>query len=176
MAFLLQTTYNVEYLKCSPMGSGFISFHSFLNNIWHIVMCWIPLLELPNFPNKPEHAVFGGKGQISPMTPLLTRINTEDAAGKGVLSGKACGAGTVFNRFCTSCQTHEATSSRTKSKGWFCQKVTAQRSWLIHDPSPPRASMGAAPQMKTEIQFELKATIQRQIHLSLFFLFMATWK
>ena len=113
------------------------------------ILWWIPLPELPNFPNKPGHAVFGGKRQISPVTPLLTRINGRRSRER--CCGKACGAGQHSDTLCTSCWTHKATSSRTKSKGWFCQKVTAQRrSWLIHWAFPPKASMVAVPQMKTD--------------------------
>lgn len=142
--------YNVKYLKCSLWVLAFLSPSLSSLTIFDILWCaWIPLREQPNFPSKPEHAVFGGKGQISPMTPLLTTINGRCI--KKRCCGKACGAGTTFSYVLYILLDSWATSSRTKSKGRFSQKVTAQRrSWLSHWPFPPKASMEASPQMKTD--------------------------
>ena len=142
--------YNVKHLKCSLWVLAFLSpSHSSLT-IFDILWCaWIPLLELPNFPNKCEHLCLEVRDKFHPWLHCSPQ-SMEDASRKDVV-GKPVGLGQHSATFCTSCWTHEVTSSGTKSKGWFSQKVTAQRrSWLSHWPFPPKASIEASPQMKTD--------------------------
>lgn len=122
--------------------------------IFDILAHWAIPLGLPNFPNKPEHTVFGGKGQISDST-LLTRINGR-LAEKGWY-GKLWGWDSIQLLYiCSFMKPHPL----DQEQGWFCQKVTAEKLANPADPSLPRHLWGQLLRWKLEINLSWKAHLK----------------